>query len=175
MAGRASSGSYADDAPDAASTTRTRELACAATQWFPGYADYFALGMAVAVIASWRLVRGEEPRWLQRIGAAPDLLWAVALVLFVGYSTLLGTHGLAYVPPDRSELRHFLNALIVLFLLLPGVFGDQSRGGVRALPALATDRVHGPRVVRRVPLAPGLHRQGDDRGPTARRCTRTSC
>ena len=106
-------------------------LACAATQWFPGYADYFALGMAVALIASWRLVRGEEPRWLQRIGAVPDLLWLIALGLFVVYSTGLGTHGLAYVSPDRAELRHVMNGLIVLFLLLPGVFGDQDRGGVR--------------------------------------------
>ncbi len=106
-------------------------LACAATQWFPGYADYFALGMAVAVIASWRSVRGAEPRWLQRIGAAPDLLWLGSLGLFVAYSTWLGTHGLAYVPPGRSELRHLLNALIVLLLLLPGVFGNPDRGAVR--------------------------------------------
>ena len=28
-------------------------------------------------------------------------------------------------------MRHLVNALIVLCLLLPGVFGDQSRGGVR--------------------------------------------
>jgi peptidoglycan/LPS O-acetylase OafA/YrhL len=106
-------------------------LACAATQWFPGYADYFALGMAVALIASWRLVRGEEPRWLQRIGALPDVLWLIALGLFVVYSTSLGTHGLAYVSPDRAEARHVMNGLIVLFLLLPGVFGDQQVGLVR--------------------------------------------
>jgi peptidoglycan/LPS O-acetylase OafA/YrhL len=109
---------------------QTARLACAATQWFPGY-DYFALGMAVALIASWRLVRGEEPRWLQRIGAVPDLLWLIAFGLFVVYSTWLGAHGLAYVPPGRAELRHLMNGLIVLFLLLPGVFGDMSRGGVR--------------------------------------------
>jgi len=106
-------------------------LACAATQWFPGYADYFALGMAVALIASWRLVRGEEPRWLRRVGSAPDLLWLAALGLFVVYSTWLGTHGLVYVPPGKAEIRHLFNALIVLCLLLPGVFGDQERGGVR--------------------------------------------
>jgi len=107
------------------------KLACAATQWFPGYADYFALGMAVAVIASWRLVRRDEPSWLRRVGASPDLLWIGALLLFVGYSTWLGTHGLDYVGPTKSEARHLVNALIVLCLLLPGVFGDQSRGGVR--------------------------------------------
>ena len=106
-------------------------LACAATQWFPGYADYFALGMAVAVIASWRLARGSEPRWIERIGAMPDLMWAAAFALFIAYSTLLGTHGLDYVAPGRSEMRHFLNGVIVLFLLLPGVFGNQSRGGIR--------------------------------------------
>ena len=82
-------------------------------------------------IASWRLVRGEEPRWLQRIGAAPDLLWLTAFGVFVVYSTWLGAHGLAYVPPGQAELRHLMNGLIVLFLLLPGVFGDMSRGGVR--------------------------------------------
>ena len=107
-------------------------LACAATQWFPGYADYFALGMAVAVIASWRLTRGSEPRWIQRIGAAPDLLWAAALVLFVGYSTLLGTHGLAYVSPERSELRHFLNAAIVLLPPAAGRVRRPVARGVRA-------------------------------------------
>ncbi len=87
--------------------------------------------MAVAVLASWRLVRGSEPGWLQRIGASPDVLWLGALAFFVVYSTWLGTLGLDYVPPFRSEARHYMNAVIVLLLLLPGVFGDASRGGVR--------------------------------------------
>ena len=74
-------------------------LACAATQWFPGYADYFALGMAVAVIASWRMVRGAEPRWLSGSARCPICCGSRALALFVVYSTLLGTHGLEYVAP----------------------------------------------------------------------------
>ena len=150
-------------------------LACAATQWFPGYADYFAIGMAVAAIASWRLMRGEEPRWLQRIGAAPDLMWRHrARARSSGTAHCSGTHGLDYVPPVRNEMRHFLNGVIVLFLLLPGVFGEQSRGGVR-------------RFLRWRPIAyTGLvsygvylwHQGFTDKamhGPTATRCTRTSC
>lgn len=107
-------------------------VACAALNWFPAYADYFALGMAVAIIASWRLVRdGGEPRWLQRVGAAGDAWWLAAFGLFVFYSTTFGAYGLDYVPPGRAEARHVLNAAIVLCLLLPGVFGAQDRGAVR--------------------------------------------
>ena len=116
----------------AASTTRHARLACAATQWFPGYADYFALGMAVALIASWRLVRGEEPRWLQRIGAAPDLLWLVALVLFIVLQ-----HAARHARPRvRAAGPGRAAALLqrrdrAAASCCPGVFGDQDRGGVR--------------------------------------------
>jgi peptidoglycan/LPS O-acetylase OafA/YrhL len=115
----------------AAAATDDAHLSCAAVQWFPGYADYFALGMLVAVVASWRLVTAEEPAWLRRVGELSDWWWGGALALFVVYSTQLGTRGLAYVPPARAEARHALNAAIVLCLLLPGVFGEQSRGAVR--------------------------------------------
>ncbi|MDZ4824945.1 MAG: acyltransferase [Actinomycetota bacterium] len=115
----------------AQAVTGDAHLACAAVQWFPGYADYFALGMGVAVIASWRLARAGEPGWLRRIGALGSWWWAAALGLFVIYSGVLGTKGLAYVSPMKAEARHFMNAAIVVCLLLPGVFGAQGRGGVR--------------------------------------------
>lgn len=108
-----------------------KHISCAALNWFPAYADYFALGMAVAVVASWRTVRRDEPRWLQRVGAAGDAWWIGALVLFVLYSSMFGTFGLEYVPPGKAEVRHLLNAAIVLCLLVPGVFGAQDRGAVR--------------------------------------------
>ena len=72
-------------------------------------------------------------------------------------------------------MRHFLNGVIVLFLLLPGVFGDAVPRRGAPVPAVETDRLYRPRVVRRVPVASGLDRQGDDSGPTASRCTRISC
>jgi len=77
------------------------------------------------------LARAGEPGWLRRIGALGSWWWAAALGLFVIYSGVLGTKGLAYVSPMKAEARHFMNAAIVVCLLLPGVFGAQGRGGVR--------------------------------------------
>ncbi len=105
-------------------------VACAAKQWLPGYLDYFALGMAIAVVASWCRLRGAEPGWLQRLGRMPDVLFVVAFALWLLYSTQLGTDpGLGqYIGPGRAEARHYLNALIVVCALLPGVFGPRERG-----------------------------------------------
>ncbi len=111
--------------------TPRSHISCAAIQWFPGYADYFALGMAVAVFAAWRSHRGGDTPLMARIGAMPNRLWLAAGVLFVVYSATLGTHGLATPGPLKSEARHLVNGLIALCLLLPGVFGDQDRGAVR--------------------------------------------
>ena len=67
---------------------------CAAVRWFPGYLDYFTLGAAVAAIGMWAMLRGENPRWLERIGRHSTLWWALFAAIFVFYSRRYGTHGL---------------------------------------------------------------------------------
>ncbi len=104
---------------------------CAATNWIPGYLDYFALGMAVSVVAAWYVVRDREPRWASAVDRVADVLPLVAVALYAFYSEVLGSHGLVYTSPARSEARHFVNALMVVCLLLPGVFGSQARGAYR--------------------------------------------
>lgn len=104
---------------------------CAAVRWFPGYLDYFVLGAAVAAIGMWAMLRGENPKWLDRIGRHPTLWWMGFAATFVVYSKRYPTHGLQTVAVGEYQIRYYLVGLMCLFLLLPGAFGDPNQGIVR--------------------------------------------
>jgi peptidoglycan/LPS O-acetylase OafA/YrhL len=83
----------------------------AAARWvepLPNFLDQFALGMALAVVS----VRSDRPsrtwRW-----------WLLAATAYVALSTLIATHDLT---PATYLLRHQLNTLVALGLLVPAVF-----------------------------------------------------
>jgi len=100
--------------------------------WFPTNVDLFGAGMAVAVLSAWAAddpaLRAKVDRLFERSGA----WWAAAVVLFVWFAYRVG-------PPSFAvgyrgfywQQRQFTFALIGVCLLLPAVFGDQERGGVR--------------------------------------------
>jgi peptidoglycan/LPS O-acetylase OafA/YrhL len=90
----------------------------------PYFLDHFALGMAIAAVSVW-LGFG---RGFTRGSWVP---WAAALVgfaLVANASRWFGVKG-------AEIFRHELKGLVGLLLILPAVFGDQTRGFVRHLLA----------------------------------------
>jgi peptidoglycan/LPS O-acetylase OafA/YrhL len=103
----------------------------------PAYLDQFALGMGMAVLSVWVARRGELPRWLSPLDRFPGIAWGAALVACWAVSTRVGLDGRFFEPFSRLQYleRHWLFALVGLGLILPAVFGDQSRGAVRRVLA----------------------------------------
>jgi peptidoglycan/LPS O-acetylase OafA/YrhL len=96
----------------------------------PGWIDVFAVGMALAVVSAW-LARGREPAWL-RSRAFPVASWALAAVAFVTISLWIGRPGT--ISSSWQDLGvHYAYLTVALFFLLPGIFGRQRDGLVRAL------------------------------------------
>ena len=105
--------------------------------WFsalPGTLDWFAAGMALAVL-SVAGARGERP--LRAVALAekhPQLCWAGALCLFVFVSTALGASGSwgeAHTLAGWLAM-HVLYGAIAFLVLAPAVFPGQARSVVHA-------------------------------------------
>ncbi len=93
--------------------------------WLPGYLDWFALGMALAVLHH-RYLHTPHDRVstaLADLGRVPGTCLSIALLLFLLASTPLGGPRLLE-PPTHFEalLKHLLYGASALFLLLPAVF-----------------------------------------------------
>ncbi len=104
--------------------------------YLPAYLDQFAIGMGLAVMSVAIADRdGDLWRWLRPIDRFPVIGWVLALVAFWAVSTQIGYDGHDPFKATTTELqvfeRHYLYALVGLGLLLPAVFGDQTRGYVR--------------------------------------------
>lgn len=100
----------------------------------PGYLDHFALGMGLAVLSVWLAQRDDElPAWLRPLDRFPSLSWLAAGVAFWAVSTQIGLSGAFFEDASvwTHVRRHVLYGLIGLFIVLPAVVGDQSRGWVR--------------------------------------------
>lgn len=101
--------------------------------WLPSYGDLFALGIGLAIASAWCAQRGREPRllgtWL-----APTCCWALAALSYWAVSTQLGLSRkpLYTATAWQAFSRQFLYGSFALFLLLPGIFGPQHRGLIRA-------------------------------------------
>jgi peptidoglycan/LPS O-acetylase OafA/YrhL len=102
----------------------------------PAYLHQFAVGIGLAVLSVWIGDR-ELPRWLRPLDRHPGLAWAAALVGFWAVSTQIGIdgHGNEIVTGTQYQARGALYALIALGVVLPAVFGDQTRGVVRSVLA----------------------------------------
>jgi peptidoglycan/LPS O-acetylase OafA/YrhL len=103
------------------------------TYTLPAYFEFFAMGMALAVASVLLWNRPRQPAIVRLVDEKPWLPWAGALVAF----WVSGLAGGAYDRVSNAEFvyRHEMNGLTALFLLLPAIFGDQSRGWVRRLLA----------------------------------------
>jgi len=104
----------------------------------PAWVDHFVLGMALAVASVVVHQRADRPPPVVRvIDRHPWLPWLVALVAFVVVSKGIGLSGVPGEKVSRGQFlaRHELYGIVALGLLLPAVFGDQTRGWVRRLLA----------------------------------------
>ncbi|MFL5780521.1 MAG: acyltransferase family protein [Thermoleophilaceae bacterium] len=100
----------------------------------PCYLQVFAAGMCIAVLSVWYEER-ELPRWLRPVDRWPGICWAVAVAAF-WVTTQLSHDGHEGRVNDTHYLeRSALYALVGVGLVLPAVFGDQTRGLVRRVLA----------------------------------------
>jgi peptidoglycan/LPS O-acetylase OafA/YrhL len=101
----------------------------------PEFLDYFALGMALAVLSVCFQGRERDSRVLRALDAFPGGAWIVAAVALVVASNWIGLTGSLQDPISDASFfeRHYLYALIAFALMLPAVFGDPRRGLVRRL------------------------------------------
>ena len=100
--------------------------------WLPAMADYFAIGMALA-IAHVGLVPGGAARdRLERWAGPAGWWWLAGAALFVLVSQGLGlARGVASAGWPREMLRQFFYGAIGFTLLFPLVFGGRARGLLR--------------------------------------------
>jgi peptidoglycan/LPS O-acetylase OafA/YrhL len=90
----------------------------AAARWIeplPNFLDQFAVGMAVAVVSVHRDHRAIARRWTW---------WLLAAAAFVALGAVIGTRDLT---PATYLLRHQLNTLVAVGLLVPAVVTGRRR------------------------------------------------
>jgi peptidoglycan/LPS O-acetylase OafA/YrhL len=100
----------------------------------PVYLDLFALGMGLAVLSAWHATWPERSPRLASMGARP---WLWCLLAVAAYWTVVNRLDIPidYSPlsPGQWVARDMLFGVAAFSLLVPGVFGPQSRGAFRRL------------------------------------------
>lgn len=102
--------------------------------WLPGFLDWFALGMAAAVIQV-RLSRPSAPAWMgsvQQVARATGWCLLIAGALAVIAATpIAGPLTFDPASPNSLVIKHLLYGAIAAFLLLPGFLGvgDSTESG----------------------------------------------
>ncbi len=125
---RAAVGHWLRPSATVCSSTQTH-WTCAGVNWLPGFLDYFVIGMTLALAAAcWRTTG--LPRWVTRSLRHRSLWLGGAGLVFWLYAARFGTIGLDSLTGLKAELRHQLNALIVLLLVVPAVFTTFDRGWI---------------------------------------------
>jgi peptidoglycan/LPS O-acetylase OafA/YrhL len=101
--------------------------------WLPAHLDLFGIGMLLAVVSAAGQVDGREWGVARLLGRVPALVWwALAFGALYLVARQVGLpEGLQDGTPGQEWQRHGLYAAMSLFLLLPAVFGPQTRGAVR--------------------------------------------
>lgn len=99
--------------------------------WLPGFLDWFALGMAAAIISA-RLSLGEPPRWMVTVRSlardTPTCLGIAAALYVIVATPLGGPLAFEFAAPFETFAKHALYGIIAAFLLLPGFLGRSDRG-----------------------------------------------
>ena len=116
--------------------------------WLPGFLDWFALGMAAAVIQV-RLQYADPPAWMwgvRQVARSTPWCLVIASSLFVVAATpIAGPLTFDPAQPNSLVIKHVLYAAIAAFLLLPGFLGDW--GGPHESPSLWARLLQQPVVV----------------------------
>lgn len=113
------------------------------TLWLPGYLDWFALGMGLAVLRAWGAATGRDDGVRQLAAAWPTWLALGVLLFWLSTSPAAGPRGLE--PPTAWEavLRHQLYGLAAACLLVPVALrrGGPAGGWERLLSTAPARRV----------------------------------
>ena len=94
---------------------------CAAVNWLPGFLDYFALGLILALAVA-RGARERVRAWCDRSvwrTRLPVASYVLAGACFALYSYRYGTVGLASLTGTDAELRHELTLVFAMLLVVP--------------------------------------------------------
>lgn len=104
----------------------------------PCYLSQLSTGMALAVI-SVRYEKGPLPRLLRPVDRFPGIAWGMALVFWL-ISTQAGIEGFSgeRISDTQWMTRLLLYTPVAVGMLLPAIFGDQTRGLVRRFMANRT-------------------------------------
>lgn len=94
--------------------------------WLPGFLDWFALGMAAAIIQV-RLSMGSAPAWMRAVRQVAHatgwcLLIAAGLAV-IAATPIAGPLTFDPAQPNSLIIKHLLYGVIAAFLLLPGFLG----------------------------------------------------
>lgn len=97
--------------------------------WLPNQIDFFAIGMAVAALHVWSTRNGTIDR-IARWTRWPTLWWAGAFGIYMIITYVLGDNPTDY-KGGYWQGRSVLYGLLGLTMIVPLVFGDQSKGLIR--------------------------------------------
>ncbi len=100
------------------------------------YFDWFAIGMALAVLSVSLQGRTRPPAPVRFIAARPGAVWGIGLVVYLTLCAVLSSApAYAYYSPAQTIIEHVGEGAVALFVVLPAVFGDRSVGWPRRLLA----------------------------------------
>jgi peptidoglycan/LPS O-acetylase OafA/YrhL len=106
--------------------------------WLPNFMDWFAVGMAFAVVHN-RLRQPDPPVWMRRLNALADdpaVCLVVAGALFLLATTpLAGPYSFGEGSTSQAVMRHYLYLGASAALVMPGFLGTEGWGQWRALLA----------------------------------------
>ncbi len=91
----------------------------AVAQWIPAYADWFGLGMLLAVLRVQVERGGELPPFLAVLRDRPLLSWALAFAAFFLTAHIGLPLRLAPVEPDSAQLLALFNPIAAFLILVP--------------------------------------------------------
>jgi peptidoglycan/LPS O-acetylase OafA/YrhL len=104
----------------------------------PGYMDHIGFGMLLAVVSVWLERRDAPlPQPLAVLARFPSLCFAIAIAAIWVGATQIGLSGAAgeLYSPTQYMVRHVLNSVIAVAVVIPAVFGDARKGATRRVLA----------------------------------------
>ncbi len=109
-----------------------------AGQWLPGFLDWFAAGMALALLSVHlrhpSVPAGSRWRLVDEVAAAPWACWvAAAAFLALAATPIAGPRDLQTPTGGQAVAKNLLYLAVAVLVVLPAIFGPQHEGVARRL------------------------------------------